>query len=343
MGEATGKGSRHATSHDVASLAGVSQPTVSRALRDSPSVRPETRERVKAAAEQLGYRPHRAAAQLRGARSGNIALVLLSAPGAARASLNPFYYDLVGAVEAAAAQRQLSLTLSYQSEQASLRCDFEQRGEADGVIVIGSASNRAAWQFFSAARASGCNIIGWGTPDDSLPTVRADNQGGAMLAVEHLVARGCRRIAFIGPDWQQHHAYAARRDGYLAALARHGLAAMEGTAPVSGSRAEQGEAAVAQLLSTGVPFDAVFAACDGLALGATRGLTAAARRVPEDVAVIGFDGSYHSRDSNPALTTIEQDIARAGTLLVEAVIDGQAADPHGAMAVPVKLVARASA
>jgi DNA-binding LacI/PurR family transcriptional regulator len=81
---------RQATSHDVAALAGVSQPTVSRALRDSPAIARETRDRVKAAAAALDYRPHRAAMQLRGARPGCIALVLLSAPGTERAALNPF-------------------------------------------------------------------------------------------------------------------------------------------------------------------------------------------------------------------------------------------------------------
>ncbi len=334
---------RQATSHDVAALAGVSQPTVSRALRDSPAIARDTRERVKAAAAALDYRPHRAAMQLRGARPGCIALVLLSAPGTERAALNPFYYELVGAVEAAATRRALSVSLSYQGERATLRCDFEQRGEADGVIVIGSAANRTAWRFFGAAYTAGGNVVGWGAPDDALPTVRADNHAGAVLAVDHLAANGRTRIAFVGPGWQRHHAFRARRNGWRAALARHGLDPIEGEAPVAGSRVEQGEAALAALLATGTGFDAVFAASDGLALGVMRGLRTAGLTVPDDVAVIGFDGSYHARDSHPALTTIEQDIARAGAMLVDAIM-GELPGADGADAsVPVRLVARASA
>lgn len=333
---------RQATSHDVAALAGVSQPTVSRALRDSPAIARETRERVKAAAATLGYRPHRAAMQLRGARPGCIALVLLSAPGAERAALNPFYYELVGAVEAAAARRQLSVSLSFQGERATLRCDFEQRGEADGVIVIGSAANRAAWRYFAAAHADGANVVGWGAPDDALPTVRADNHAGAALAVDHLAAQGRTRIAFVGPGWQRHLAFRTRRGGWRAAMARHGLDQVEGDAAVAGSRVEQGEAAIAALLATGTDFDAVFAASDGLALGAMRGLRLAGRSVPDDVSVVGFDGSYHGRDSHPALTTIEQDIAHAGALLVDTIMDGLPMADGVTASVPVRLVARAS-
>ncbi|MDH7973316.1 substrate-binding domain-containing protein [Sphingomonas sp. AR_OL41] len=341
-GKDTAPPTRQATSHDVAALAGVSQPTVSRALRDSPTIARATRDRVKAAAAALDYRPHRAAMQLRGARPGCIALVLLSAPGADRATLNPFYYELVGAVEAAAARRQLSVSLSFQGERATWRCDFQQRGEADGVIVIGSAANRAAWRFFGEAHAAGGNIVGWGAPDDALPTIRADNHAGAVLAVDHLVAQGRQRIAFVGPGWRRHHAFRARRDGWRAALSRHGLDAIEGDAPIAGSRIDQGAAAIDGLLARGAAYDAVFAASDGLALGVMRRLSTAGRAVPGDVAVIGFDGSYHARDSQPALSTIEQDLVRAGALLVDAIMDGLTVADAVAMPVPVRLVTRAS-
>lgn len=331
---------RPSTSHDVASLAGVSQATVSRALRDCTHVGKETRRRVQAAAAELGYRPNVAAVRMRGARSNTIAVVLLSAPHAGRASLNPFYYDLLGAIEAEATRRKLSLILSYQGEPDTLRCDFEQRGEADGVIVIGNATNRAAWRYFGAAYKAGSHIVAWGAPDDSLPTVRADNVQGAMLAVDHLIARGCTRIAFIGPGWADQRAFHARRAGYLAALERHGLDPIEGDVPLERDRLRQGAAAVDALCDSGTAFDAIFAASDGLALGAARRVRELGRRVPEDVAVIGFDGGWHSRDNDPALTTIEQDIVQASVMLV-AVIADRAVD--GDMPVGVRLVTRASA
>lgn len=331
---------RPSTSHDVANLAGVSQATVSRALRDCSHVGKETRQRVMAAAAALDYRPNVAAVRMRGARSNTIAVVLLSAPDAGRASLNPFYYDLLGAIEAEATRRNLSVILSYQGEPDTLRCDFEKRGEADGVIVIGNASNRHAWRYFSAAHEAGSNIVGWGAPDDALPTVRADNARGAMLAVDHLVARGCRHIAFVGPGWADHHAFGIRRAGYVEALARHGLDPIECDVSPERDRSRQGAAAVDALARAGLVFDAVFAASDGLALGAARRIRELGRRVPEDVAVIGFDGGWHSRDNDPALTTIEQDIAQASALLVAA-IAGHPVDRDAS--VDVRLVMRASA
>jgi DNA-binding LacI/PurR family transcriptional regulator len=331
--------SRTPTSHDVAARAGVSQATVSRALRDCPSVALETRARVKAAANELDYRLNRAAARLRGSRSNTIAVVLLSAPGASRASLNPFYYDLVGAIEAEAARRNLNVLLSFQGEPDTQRCDFEERGEADGVIVIGSASNRQAWDYFIAAWRAGCHIVGWGAPDDALPTIRADNHLGAMLAVDHLVERQRARIAFAGPGWQDHHAYRMRRTGYHAALRQHGLDPIEVDICAHGSRFDQGAATIAALHAAGLTFDAVFAASDGLALGVVNGVRELGLSVPSDVAVIGFDGAWQGRESDPALTTIEQDTTRAAVMLVEAISTGMT---ERANFVPVRIAARAS-
>lgn len=331
------------TSLDVAAIAGVSQATVSRALRDGSAVRRETRERVKAAAKDLNYRPNRAAIQLRGARPDRIAVVLLSPPGDNRAALNPFYYDLVGSVEAEATRRNLGVMLSYQGEPGTLRCDFEQRGDAYGVIVIGSTSNREGWRFFGAARRAGANIVGWGSPDDALPTVRTDNHGGAALAVDYLVARGRTRIAFVGPGWRRHHAFRERRAGYRAALAQHGLDPIECAVPAIDSRARQGEVAIAALRLAGAACDAVFAASEGLALGVMRGLGSSGLKVPDDVSVVGFDGAWYSRDSHPALTTIEQDIASAGALLVAAIAGDFSTNDSVGRAVPLRLVARASA
>lgn len=332
----------HPTSFDVAQLAMVSQSTVSRALRGDPAISRETRDRVASAAAQLGYRPDARAVSLRARSVGCIAVILLLPAGEDRAALNPFYYDLVAAVEAAAARRGVRVLLSYQDAPETLRADFERSREADGMIVIGSASNRDAWRFFAEAHRAGGNIVAWGSPDDSLPTVRADSFAGATLAVDHLVARGCHRIAFVGPGWQSHLAYGERRRGYLAAIARAGLVPVEGPAEVSGDRIEQGRGAVTALLASDTPFDAIFAASDALAIGAAEGLRAAGIRIPDDVAIVGFDGGYGARHFHPPLTTIEQDVSIAGDLMVATLTAPGSADATLATSVPARLTVRAS-
>ena len=341
--ERTSERAHRPTSFDVASLAQVSQSTVSRALRGDPSITVETRDRVARAAAELGYRPDSRAVRLRGGAVGTVAVVLLTSSELERRALNPFYFDILGAVEAAAARRGMGILLSYQSTPDSLRSDFEQRREADGLIVIGTAANRSAWDYFARARQSGSNLVAWGAPDDSLPIVRADNHAAGVLAVEHLISAGRRRIAFVGPGWEAHQAFRLRRQGYLDVLAKHGLTAIEVTAPPIDDRPAQGEAAAAQLLAISPAIDAVFAASDTLASGIMRGLQEAGVRIPADVAIVGFDGGFGARQSTPALTTIEQDVASAGEMLVEALFgQAESVDRIEKAFVPVQLVVRGS-
>ena len=332
------------TSFDVAALAHVSQTTVSRALRGDTCISTATRERVARAAERLGYIPDTRGIRLRQSSVGTIAVVLLFPDGGNRKSLNPFYYEIVSAVEAAAASRNVAILLSGQSDLASLRGDFERRREADGVIVIGAAANRKAWNFFAQLRRGGANIVSWGSPDDELPTIRSDNLEAGRLAAEHLISTGCRRLAFIGPGWQMQKAFRLRRDGFLLELERHGLpdCSLE-VAAAAGDRHEQGEAAIERLLAAGSGLDGVFAASDALAAGAMNGLIRKGRRIPDDVAVVGVDGSSNARHSVPPLTTIEQDVALAGQQLIDAILERHS-DPerHVKRFVPVRLVVRES-
>lgn len=331
------------TSIDVAVLAQVSQSTVSRALRGDPSVSLGTRKRVMRIADELGYRPDSRAVRLREGFVGTIAVVLLFPETVGRQALNPFYYDVLGAVEAAASRRGVSILLSGQSQSSSLRSDFERRREADGVIVIGTASNRPGWDFFTEAYDEGANIVAWGAPDDRLPTVRADNRRAGGLAAAHLVACGRRRLAFAGPGFEGHAAFRLRREGFLAALERHGLADHSPELTVdTADRMAQGECWSAAALAAGGGIDGVFAASDLLALGVLRGLSRGGRRVPEDVALVGFDGGQGARHCTPALTTIEQDVARAGELLLGALLDGNEASKSAPADVPVQLVVRES-
>lgn len=344
MGRQTGgrRSGSWATSFDVAVAAGVSQPTVSRALRDDPAVSPETRERVLEAARALDYTIDSRAARLRSGSTHTLAVVILTAPGQPRARVNPFYFALLGAIGAAASDRGFHLLLSFQDSATGFRSDYQKAHEADGVIVLGSAGQAEGWDHFARAFEQGANMVAWGAPDAQLPTIRCDNQAGGALVAQHLADRGRRRLAFVGPGWEAHLAFRQRREGFRAALADRQIEALEAPAASGNSREEQGEAAVTALLKAGAGPDALFAATDLLAIGATRALRAAGLRVPEDVAVVGFDGIPSAAHASPALSTVEQDSEVAGRLLVEALLAQAAGQEAPQTPIPVRLVERES-
>jgi DNA-binding LacI/PurR family transcriptional regulator len=294
------------------------------------------------AARALDYTIDSRAARLRSGFTRTIAVVILTAPGQARARINPFYFALLGAIGAAAADRGFHLLLSFQDSATGFRSDYQKAHEADGLIVLGSAGHAEGWSHFARVFEQGASVVAWGTPDDVLPTIRCDNQAGGALVAGHLAARGRRRIAFVGPGWEGHLAFRQRREGFRAALAEAGLEALEAPDACGASREEQGEAAVAALLAAGERPDAIFAATDLLAIGAARALRAAGLDIPGDVALVGFDGIPSAAHASPSLSTVEQDSEVAGQLLVEALLAQVSGKEASATPIPVRLVMRES-
>jgi len=331
-----------ATSYDVALAAGVSQSTVSRALSGDPSVAAATRERIAEIARGLNYHVDAAASRVRSGRIGTIAVVLICPVQEDVRAFNPFHYALLGAICAAASARGLETLVSFQGAQDRLDNSYECTRRAIGTIVIGTSENRQAWDFFGASARAGEHIVCWGAPSDDLAWVRADNEAGARLAVEHLLAGGYRRIVCIGEADCPQRQFAERYQGYAEAMAAAGLPARMVEAEPGCSRHEQGRRAVTQLLAQGEAFDAIFAACDDLALGAMAQLRERGIAVPGQVGVVGFDGLRGGVLSVPALTTIEPDFAAAGTLLVDQLHAQLAGETGPAPRAPVALVVRDS-
>lgn len=330
------------TSFDVAERAGVSQSTVSRALRGSPGVNAETRARVSAAARELGYVVDRHASSLRLKSSETIALVTICRPGEDRSAINPFYFALLGSIAAATSARGFNLLVSFQESPDNFRADFVASGLADAMIVIGTTSNRPAWQYFAEAQASGFDFTCWGSPGDPFHWMRSDNEVGGRLAAEHLVASGRRRIAFVGPQQSPQRQFDERRDGFTAALAARGIAPVVLAPPPAPDRHAQGVAAAAGLLAAHPDVDAIFAASDMLALGVLQGLKDAGRRVPGDIALIGFDGIRAGTLVDPALSTIEPDLDAAGEALVAMALEDTGHSRSGTR-IPVRLALRGTA
>jgi DNA-binding LacI/PurR family transcriptional regulator len=344
MGETEAKTRRviRVTSFDVAAEAGVSQSTVSRALAGDPVVSEATRLRVAEAARKLNYQVDENAARLRTGKTGTLAVVAICRPDEDRQDLNPFTYALLGTICAAASARGYETLVSFQDSPQNFAGRYEEQRKADGLIVIGTTQNEAAWDYYRALGTSGMHWVCWGSPYDELEWIRSDNHEGARLATGHLIEAGYARIACLASLDSLQRQFRERYDGYAERMAEAGLEPW--LVPIEDGlpREEQGRRAVRALLASGRSFDAVFAVCDEIALGAMRELRDTGVRVPQDAALIGFDGIRASANAMPPLSTIQPDFAAAGAMLVDKLLAGIAGKPHDARRVPVRLLARES-
>ncbi|MFK4087569.1 LacI family DNA-binding transcriptional regulator [Kribbella sp. NPDC020789] len=308
------------TIETVAARAGVGRGTASRVVNGSSQVSPAARAAVLKAIDELGYVPNRAARNLVTRRTDCVALVI-SEPGE-RLFTEPYFAGIVRGISAALAETQLQLWLSMvQSSTERDRADrFLTREHVDGVMML---SQHADDPLPGKVLAAGLPLVLCGRPlaGPEMPFVDADNASGARLAAQHLLDLGRRRIACIaGP--QDMSAGVARLQGFRdvagADLVEYG-----------DFSEESGAAAMTALLDRDPGLDAVFAASDPMAFGAMRVLKAAGRRIPDDVAVIGFDGSPGGRHSDPPLTSVFQpaeEMGREMTRLLLAQLAGEKPD-----------------
>lgn len=336
--------SKRVTSFDVAHHAGVSQSTVSRALSGSEVITEPTRKRVIDAAKDLGYFVDERAARLRRGHTGMLAVVVICRPGEAASTVNPFYYNLLGSICAAASERGYEALVSLQSEEGKFFGHYVERGQAEGMIVIGTTSNRAAWEFFrdleGSERAGSHPAAYWGSPYDDLDWIRADNDSGGRLAARHLLDRGYRDIAFIGSNISPQRQFKERYEAYCAVMRDAGLEPSLIEIDEALERGEQGRRAVRDIMRGSIRPDAVMVACDAIALGVLEELRTLDIAVPGEIGVIGFDGLNTGAHASPPLSSIAPDFAMAGSLLVEAVLSGPDGDTN--RRIPVKLIERAS-
>jgi DNA-binding LacI/PurR family transcriptional regulator len=341
-------GDVRSTLEDVAARAGVSRATASRVVNGSPQVSDEVRRRVGAAIDELGYAPNRAARSLAGRRSETVALVV-SEPSV-RLFADPFFAGTtLGVTRVLAGTRyQLVLLMVGGDDRPRVERHLLQGG-ADGALVV---SARAHDPLPGRLAAAGIPCVVAGRPPRTPPHgsaarpavgyVDADNVGGAGAAVAHLVARGRHTIATVaGPADMAPGA--DRRTGWARALRAAGRSA--GTELVSaGDFTRAGGRAATEALLARIPgIDGLFAASDLMALGALDTLRAAGRRVPDDVAVVGFDDSELARTTDPPLTTVRQPIEQLGAEMAQLLIAQLEEDaPPTGVVLSTELVVRRS-
>ncbi|WP_406450366.1 LacI family transcriptional regulator [Streptomyces sp. NBC_00876] len=330
------------TLEEVAARAGVGRGTASRVINGSPRVSAHTREAVEAAVAELGYVPNRAARALAGNRTDAIALVVPESES--RFFAEPYFSDIVRGVGAALAdtEMQLLLTLVGSDRERRRLAQYLTAHRVDGVLLVSVHADDPLPDLLEQLGMPAV-MNGRRSATESLASVDSDNFEGARGAVEHLVSRGRRSIATITGRLD---VYASQRrlDGYRRALSDAGLEADERLIAPADFSEEGGVRAMRELLARRPDVDAVFAASDLMAAGARQVLREAGRRIPDDVALIGFDDSAVARHMDPALTSVRQPIEEMGRAMTRVLLDEIAGEntERPQIVLPTELVVRDS-
>ncbi len=334
----------HPTSRDIADLAGVSQATVSRALRNSPLVREETRNRIQQIARDLNYFVNRNAAGLRTQQSNTIALLLFDETGGEDAQANPFFLSMLGYITRAAAERGFDILVSMQQLTDDWHVEYQASNRADGLILLGYGDYTEYREKLAALTKANTRFTIWGPTINEQPghSIGCDNVDGGLQATRHLLNLGRRRIAFLGNTSRRCPEFAARYEGYRDALREAGLAPRSSLKVDAENLTADGFRAIGELLASGSDFDAVFAVTDVIAIGAMRALQEHGRSVPGDVSVVGFDDVSLAAFVSPALTTVRQDIREASEALVSSIVGMIEGRPVKSTLMAPRLVVRES-
>ena len=318
---------RASTLEDVARVAGVSRATVSRVINGVRNVDPAIQEAVRQAIARTGYVPNSAARSLVTRRTGALALVISGSDApetpdhhvGGEIFADPFFGRVVSGVFTGLRPLDLHpvLMLADSAEARDKALTYLRQGNADGAMVVSTHSRDPLPAQLLAA---GIPTVLFGRPPTplSLSCVDLDNREGGRIAADHLTARGRRRVAAIsGPLGVR--AARDRLSGFREAMADHGIHQLP---HVEGDfTREDGERAMASLLRRYPDLDGVFAANDLMAQGALAVLADHRRRVPEDIAVIGFDDSSAATAGRPHLTTVRQPVEEMAAEMTRVLLD----------------------
>jgi DNA-binding LacI/PurR family transcriptional regulator len=301
---------------DIARLVGVSKSTVSRALSDSSLISDKTKDRIRAIAETHNFQIHHGARSLSLKRTNTIAAIFPIDSATGKFITDPFQLEILGAIGKTLGEYDYDLLVAQiQPGDYNWSHRYLDASRADGLILLACCKNDE--QIETLAERSVPFIL-WGPqmPDHSFCTVDSDNVAGGRLATEHLINFGRQRIGFLG-GIRGTDAVERRYQGYKMALEAAGRAVDPTLVTYGDYSSEGGYEATRKLLRQVPKLDGLFVNSDLMAFAAMEALRQHGYRVPEDVAVIGYDDIAPAAHSSPPLTTIRQDISRAGELLVK--------------------------
>ncbi|MET9860473.1 LacI family DNA-binding transcriptional regulator [Streptomyces smyrnaeus] len=330
---AEGAGKSGPTLEQVAARAGVGRGTASRVINGSPRVSERTRAAVQAAVAELGYVPNRAARALAAGSMDAIALVVPEQEN--RLFAEPYFSEILRGVstELGDTDMQLLLTLIRDQRGRERFAQYAAAHRVDGVLLVSIHGDDPLPDLLRDAGMPAV-LSGRRSHAEQLPYVDSDNLLGAQIAVEHLLGRGRRKVATITGPLDMYVAR-CRLEGYHEALRAAGRTRTppdERLVAEGDFTEEGGRRGMLELLRRDPEVDAVFCASDVMAAGARLALRETGRRVPDDVALVGFDDSAVARHMDPPLTTVRQPIEEMGRAMVRMLLDLMARaqdDPQG--------------
>jgi DNA-binding LacI/PurR family transcriptional regulator len=331
------RGHRQPSIKDIARLARVSHPTVSRALQNSPLVNAKTAAKIRKIADEAGYRPSAVARGLVTRRTRTIGLVVTSVN-------DPFAAEVTLGIEQAANEHGYSVYLANSNaeperERRMVQTFAEQR--VDGIIVTSSRVG-ALYLPMLAEMMVPIVLLNDQYPGEFVHSVLIENVQGARAAVEHLIEFGHRRIAYVG-DRSGYHSDTERLTGYKEALAAAGIAFAPELAVTGDGRPEAAIDAVNALLALDHPPTAICCYNDMTALGAMHAIHARGLSIPADVSVTGFDDLFFAPYLQPSLTTVRQPMRRMGEIAMQNLLKLMSAEESVALTrVESKLIVRES-
>ena len=339
---------------DIARIAGVSKATVSRALNESPLVSAETRERVRAIAEQHGFEMNATARSLSTRQSNVVALATYpyepvgsnEKPGGGFVPgdklPDAFMLEIMSGLAAGLHARGYDLlVIQIESRDTGWIARYLDSGRVDGFVLMAAS---CTLNHLKALEARGAPFVVWGLDSTShaYSTVSGDSYTGGRIATTHLLDKGRRRVAFIGgPDTEQESL--DRYRGYETALRAANVEVDESLVTYGWFSSESAATRMRELLERHTDIDAVFACSDVMAIAAIEVLRAAGRTVPDDVAVVGYDDVAIAAHTDPPLTTVRQPGPLAGHLLADSLIQQLRTGAVGHVSIPAELVVRESA
>ncbi|MCX4918723.1 MULTISPECIES: LacI family DNA-binding transcriptional regulator [unclassified Streptomyces] len=335
-------GRQRPTIKTVAARAGVGRTTVSRVINGSELVSEKARAAVLAAIAELNYVPNSVARGLVTSRTNSVALVIPESES--RLGSEPYFSAVIRGVSTALAETRTQLQLVLVRDQAERDQLTESVAErrVDGVLLV-SVHEHDPLPGLLEDMGLPTVLAGRRSPEESLSHVHSDNAGGAAAAVEHLLGRGRRTIGTISGPLDMDVAR-SRLQGWRETLEKAGHEVPEGLVASSDFTEEGGGAAMRSLLEQVPALDAVFVASDVMAAGALAELRRQGRRVPDDVAVVGFDDSIIARHTHPPLTSVRQPVEEIGSTIARillAEIDDPE-EPRRHIVLPTELVVRES-
>lgn len=296
------------TINDIARKLNLSKSTVSRALRDSYDVNPETKQRVLELVKKLNFEPNMFARSLREHKSFNIGVIIPSFQ-------IPFYSVVIGGIQEVLSSAGFNVMTcqtneNYNTELISVNSFLKSR--VDGML-ISLSKHTNNYDHIKNFVNKGLPVVMFNriTNDLDLPGVTVDDFKGAYLATEYLIERGCRNIAHIsGPKTLL--LSKQRKDGYLDCIKKHNLAVREEWILESDFSIESGKRAVEEMLKLPALPDSIFCICDSVAIGAIMTLKKKGLKIPSDISIMGFTDDSFASVVDPALTTVSQPISEIG-------------------------------